>query len=208
MDGKKQSLSWMLVMLVAGFIVGMGALSINGRAQPAPLLIQPPPPSPLPAATATPRPLRAYISGAVRNPDVYTLPPESIVRDLVQMAGGFSGEAAPEAVNLALPLADGMHVHIPSRDEASSAPPLITLPLAPAGASSTGASGSAGSLININTATLEELDTLPGIGPSTAQKIIDHRNSYGPFPTIEAILDVPGIGPVKFEQIKALITVG
>jgi competence protein ComEA len=208
MDGKKQSLSWMLVMLVAGFIVGIGALGLNNRAQPARLLIQPPPPSSLPAATATPHPLRAYISGAVHSPDVYSLPPDSIVRDLVQMAGGFNGEAAAEAVNLALPLADGMHVHIPTRDEASTSPPLITMPLAPASNSSTDGSSSAGGLININTATLEELDTLPGIGPSTAQKIIDHRNSYGPFLTIEAVLDVPGIGPVKFEQIRTLITVG
>lgn len=204
MDGKRQNVAWMLVMLVAGFIVGVAALGLNGRAQPTPLLIQPPPPTPVPAATATPGPLRVYISGAVRSPDVYSLPAESIVHDLVEHAGGFTGEAAQEAVNLALPLADGMHVHIPTRQEASAAPPLITLPLAPASGANAGAPSG---LININTATLEELDTLPGIGPSTAQKIIDHRNSYGPFPTIEAILDVSGIGPVRFDQIKSLITV-
>jgi competence protein ComEA len=125
------------------------------------------------------------------------------VRDLVRMAGEFTADAAVEAVNLALPLADGMHVHIPARDEVNTAPPVISAPVGPSNSVD-----ATGTLININTATLEELDTLPGIGPSTAQKIIDHRTTYGPFLTIEAILDVPGIGPVKFEQIKALITIG
>jgi competence protein ComEA len=85
----------------------------------------------------------------------------------------------------------------------NTAPPVISVPAGPSNPV-----GATGTLININTATLEELDTLPGIGPSTAQKIIDHRTTHGPFLTIEAVLDVPGIGPVKFEQIKALITIG
>ncbi|MDT8306590.1 MAG: helix-hairpin-helix domain-containing protein [Anaerolineae bacterium] len=207
MDGKRQTAVWMLVMLVSGAVLALLSVNLNGRAQPASIIIEPPAPTALPAPTATPRPLRVYISGAVLHPDVYNLPADSIVRDVVQMAGNFTAEAATEAVNLALPLADGMHVHIPAQDEVG-APPLITMPSAPVNSLDTAGAATRGVLININTATLEELDTLPGIGPSTAQKIIDHRSNHGPFPTIEAILDVSGIGPAKFEQIKALITVG
>lgn len=207
MDGKKGTLTWMLVMLVSGAVLTLAAVNLGGRAQPAPIIIAPPAPTSSPAPTATPQPLRVYISGAVHHPDVYSLPPDSIVRDLVQMAGDFSGDAAADAVNLALPLADGMHVHIPAQDEVG-APPVISAPLLPVNSLDAAGAATGGVLININTATLEELDTLPGIGPSTAQKIIDHRTSNGPFPTIEAILDVSGIGPAKYEQIKALITVG
>jgi competence protein ComEA len=203
MDGKKQNLLWALVLIVLGGVGGMVALGATQLGRPAPIVIEPPPATAAPEATATAQPLRVYISGAVQRPDVYTLPADSIVRDLVRMAGEFTADAAVEAVNLALPLADGMHVHIPVRDEVNTAPPVISVPAGPSNPV-----GATGTLININTATLEELDTLPGIGPSTAQKIIDHRTTHGPFLTIEAVLDVPGIGPVKFEQIKALITIG
>lgn len=208
MDGKKQTVTWMLVMLVSGAVLTLAAINIAGRTEPAPIVIEPPAPTSTPAPTTTPRPLRVYVSGAVRHPDVYTLPPDSIVRDLVQMAGDFTSDAATDAVNLALPLSDGMHVHIPAQQDVAGALPVVSAPLPPANSLDAAAPTGSGTLININTATLEELDTLPGIGPSTAQKIIDHRATHGPFLTIEAILDVSGIGPAKYEQIKALITVG
>lgn len=208
MDGKKQTIIWMIATLFGGAVLTLAAINFTGRVQPAPIVIEPLAPTPSPGPTSTPRPLRVYISGAVQHPDVYELPADSIVRDLVNSAGDFADDAAVDAVNLALPLADGMHVHIPTYHEAPMAPPVVSAPLPPVNSLDAGGAAAAGGLININTATLEELDTLPGIGPSTAQKIIDHRNEHGPFPTIEAILDVAGIGPAKFDAIKALISAG
>jgi competence protein ComEA len=148
-----------------------------------------------PEATGPP-PLRVYITGEVRTPDVYSLPPGSIVQDLVIAAGGTRPGADLEAVNMALPLSDGMHVHIPAEGESSAIPPV------------TSGGGAAGGLVNINTATAEELKLLPGIGDVTAAAIIGYRQANGPFDSIEAIMDVPGIGEGKFEQIRLLITTG
>ncbi len=151
-------------------------------------------PTPAAAATPTPRPLRVYVSGAVAQPDVYTLPPESIVKDAIQAAGGATADADLESINLALPLSDAMQVHVPRQGEASPPPP-------PSGSRSSGLDR-----INLNTASAAELETLPGIGPTLAQRILDYRQAHGPFETIEQVMDVPGIGPATFEQIKDLIS--
>jgi competence protein ComEA len=206
MDGKKQNVAWLLAMLVVGSAIGMVFLSLDGRARPAPIVIEPPPPTPTPAPTATSQPLRVYVTGAVLQPDVYSLPAGSIVRDLVLAAGDFTTTAAVDAVNLAQPLADGMHVHIPSQEEAPGEPPVISGPLPPAN-SLTGGTVLPGALVNINTASVPELETLPGIGPTLAQAIVDHRAQHGPFAAVEDILDVSGIGPTRFAQIKDRITV-
>ena len=204
--------------LLIGVAVGFVISGLMGRDQPAPLIIEPAPPTaePTPAptatATATPGPVRVYISGAILDSDVYELPPGSIVGDLVEAAGSFGESAARDAVNLALPLVDGMHVHIPSLEEVDvedaqpviSAPPTAEAEMTDAGA---GGGGATGALVNLNTATLEELDTLPGVGPAIAQKIIDYREAYGPFNRIEEVMNVSGIGEAKFEQMRALITV-
>ncbi len=154
-------------------------------------------PPPTPTATPTPAPIRVYVSGAVRAPDVYELRPDAIVRDAVQAAGGATAEADLEAVNLALPLADGMHVHVPRQGEASGIPPITR-------ASDASASGAkAAARVNINTATAEELDTLPGIGPTMAQRIIEGR----PYEKPEDILRVPGIGDAIFAKLRDRITV-
>lgn len=154
-----------------------------------------PPPSPTP--TSTPSPIRVYVSGAVQNPDVYELPPNAIVRDAIRAAGGFTSAADSSAVNLALPLADGMHVHVPRAGETVQAP-TISGP-----AIQSAKSGVASPRVNINTATLEELDALPGIGPEKAQRIIEGR----PYEKPEDLLRVPGIGEMTFAKLKDLITV-
>ncbi len=154
-----------------------------------------PPPTPTP--TPTPSPIRVYVSGAVRAPDVYELPPDAIVRDAVQAAGGAAPEADLDAVNLALPLSDGTHIHIPRVGEVARVPP-ITGPT-----DQTTENGSNSALVNINTATLEELDTLPGIGPTMAQRIIEGR----PYEKPEDIMRVPGIGEATFAKLKDRITV-
>lgn len=208
MDGKKRSVVWLLSGVIAAIALGVAGLKLaDDRARPAPILIEPPPPSATPEPTATMQPLRVYITGAVLRPDVYSLPPGSIVRDLVKLAGDFTAAAATDAVNLAQPLADGMHVHIPAQAEVLSAPPVISGPTPPANSLTGGSTVLPGAVVNINTASIAELETLPGIGPSLAQRIVDHRAQYGPFATVEAILDVSGIGPAKFAQIKDLITV-
>lgn len=207
MDGNKRNVVWLLSAVVVTTALGMALLRlVEGRARPAPIIIEPPPASPTPGPTATVQPLRVYITGAVLRPDVYSLPPGSIVRDLVSLAGDFTDAAAVEAVNLALPLADGMHVHVPAQEEVLAEPPVISGPAPPAN-SLTGDAALPGALVNINTASIAELETLPGIGPALAQKIVDHRAEHGPFATIEAILDVSGIGPAKFEAIRDWITV-
>ncbi|MBK7216822.1 MAG: helix-hairpin-helix domain-containing protein [Candidatus Promineofilum sp.] len=161
------------------------------------------------APTASPGPLRVYVSGAVVNPAVYTLPPGSIVDDAVRAAGGLSADADPVAINLAGPLADGMQIYVPARVEGAPTPPPVSAPVATAdpGASRMGGVTIAG-LIDINLATQADLEMLPGIGPTTAANIIAHREANGPFATIEAIMDVPGIGEGKFAAMKDLITVG
>jgi competence protein ComEA len=182
--------------------------------QPVPIEIVPPqstatpPAAPTPAPTATTGPLRVYVSGAVVAPAVYALPPGSLIDDAVRAAGGFAADADQAAVNLAQPAADGMQIHVPAIGEVAVTPPAVSLPAAGATpASRLGGITTAG-LININTADQAELEMLPGIGPSTAADILAYRAANGPFATIEAIMDVPGIGEGKFEAMRALITIG
>jgi competence protein ComEA len=146
-----------------------------------------------------PGPIKVFISGEVVNPAVYDLPAESIIEDIVQLAGGFSETADRDVVNLALRLSDGLHVHVPAFDEEPSTP------LVSGGSSVSGLSNEG--IVNINLATLPELETLPGIGPSLAQAIVDYREMNGAFVQIDDITDVPGIGPAKYEGLKDLIAV-
>jgi len=133
---------------------------------------------------------------------VYTLPPTSILADAIAAAGGPSADADLDRVNKAVPLQDGMQVYVPHVAEA--AVPLTVEPV-PAKAVSIPLSGTSerDALVDINTATLAELDTLPGVGPSTAQRIIDGR----PYGTIEDLMRVKGIGQATFDKLKAGITV-
>lgn len=197
---------WLAVGFFLGIAVGVGALTMLKRVQPAAIVIQPPPPTVTPAPTGTPGPIRIYVNGQVVAPAVYTLPPDSIVQAAVAAAGGFTGQANTAVVNLAQPLSDGMQIYVPAVGEAVAAPVTVMEPAA-SGVGTGGMNTTTGKLVNINTATLDQLDTLPGIGPSTAANIIQHRENNGPFASIDAIMDVTGIGPAKFGQIKELITV-
>ncbi len=146
------------------------------------------------APTPTPSPLRINVDGAVGTPGDYVLPPGSLVDDAVRAAGGPTDEADLEQINLAQELYDGQRVHVPRPGE--------TLPTStPHGLSSDGR-------IDLNLADAALLQTLPKIGPKTAQSIIEYREVQGPFETIEQILEVKGIGPATFEGIKDLIVVG
>jgi len=165
-------------------------------ATPSPTATPPPTATPLP--TLTPRPLRVYVSGAVTHPDVYELPAGSIVKDAIEAAGGATSEADLALINLALSVADGQHIYVPQQGEEI---PPISQPTQPSDTTSGKAEGKG--KININTASQSEIETLPGIGPSKAQGIIENR----PYDSIEDIQKVPGIGEATFQKLKDLITV-
>lgn len=149
-----------------------------------------------------------YVTGAVRNPGVYEIAPQSRVYEALNAAGGFSSDADQEAVNLAAMLADGVNIKFPRKGEAvqpqTSAPAAQT----PQSVSSAPRAPAASGKININTASLGELDTLAGIGPKTGQAIIAYREANGPFRRAEDLMNVKGIGPKKFDAIKDDITIG
>ena len=150
----------------------------------------------------TEQPIIVQIAGAVPRPGVYALAEGSRVQDAISAAGGFLAEADKTGINLARALEDGEQLEIPYLEGSS---PILGTPLP---VSTEPVTASSSELININTASIAELDTLPGIGPTTAQKIIDYREQNGPFLTPEDIINVSGIGPGTYERIKDLITVG
>lgn len=186
--------------LVCG-LLGAGLVLLVAR-QPRgqPVTLVPPP---------TPPPVVIQLDGAVAQPGIYTLPAGSRVRDALQAAGGFVLAADPGDLNQAAILKDGERITVSEKSPATATPfPHNTLrqPGLPS-ATRTPASNRQAKKINLNTASLEELESLPGIGPFYAQKIIDYRQAHGPFKNIEQVLEVDGIGPKTFEQIKELITI-
>jgi len=184
------------IMIALTAAVGIVIFAVLRPAPAAPVIIVTlRPTSPATPVPTTPTTIRVYVSGAVKQPDVYSLPSDSIVRDAMIAAGGPADDADLDRINLAAPLSDGMQVHFPRKGEPAAVP---------------GGSNPApiGAPININTATLEQLDTLSGIGPAIAQRIIDYRAANGPFTSIEQIKDVKGIGDALFDKIKDNITVG
>jgi competence protein ComEA len=205
---KSGTIAGLVLGLVAGVVLAILVMQIGNRLAPAPIIIEtaaPLPtaaPPPTPAPTATLAPLRVYLTGEVAQPGVFELPPGSIVEDAVLAAGGFTERAEVEALNLAQRLADGMHIHVPVRGEAATIPPISGGDEPPDGATGQPL------LVNINTATAEELAALPGIGPAIAEAIIAYRQDNGFFTTTEQVMDVPGIGESKYEQIRGLITTG
>ncbi|MCG0275551.1 MAG: helix-hairpin-helix domain-containing protein [Thermosediminibacteraceae bacterium] len=138
--------------------------------------------------TTKPSKIVVHVAGAVKNPGVYELDEGCRVIDAIEAAGGQLPEADIAGINLAKKLHDEEKLYVPKLGES------------PANSSPDGR-------ININSAGLEELDKLPGIGPSLAQRIIDYRNQHGPFKSIEELKNVSGIGEKRFEEIKNLVKV-
>jgi len=184
---------YILILLVNAIVLGAVVVFLN---RPEPKAIVVTPATPLPEPTPLPARIVVYVSGAVQSPGVYELSDGARVDDAVQAAGGPAADADLARVNLAKRLRDEEQVYVPRVGETSP-------PVPPAG--TTG--GSAGGKININAATVAELETLPGVGPALAQRIVEYREEHGPFARIEDIKKVSGIGDKMFERIKDLITV-
>lgn len=150
-------------------------------------------------ASASPSPalmLLVDVAGWVRSPGVYEFPEGARVIDAIDAAGGARPGAMLQALNLAAPLVDGTQVLVPREGEQGVVPPAAG-----------GGGAVAGGLINVNTATATELETLPGVGEVLAQRIIDHRTENGPFTSVDQLVDVSGIGDAILGSIRELVTV-
>lgn len=166
-------------------VIALGALFLIGLLEDDTPPLEPPPP-PV-------KKISAYVSGQVKKISVVTLEDNGDLRlvDAVNAAGGMTELADADAVNLAEPLTDGQHIHIPTKEI------FLSQGIAAATASDT---------VNINTADANKLSTLKGIGPALSQRIIDYRNEHGAFKSIDEIKNVSGIGEKKFAAFKDKIT--
>ncbi len=167
-------------------------------------------------ATGTPEPARAitpvaalparnrvpsivvHVVGAVRRPGLYRLRQGGRIADAVGRAGGPSKGADIELINLAAPLADGEQVVVPRRQQSGAAG-------AGSGSTGSGAAAATSGPIHLSTATIDQLDTLPGVGPVTAQKIVDYRTAHGAFSSVDELDAVPGIGPTRLDELRDLV---
>lgn len=176
----------LVVLVLAGrFVLGAGAASSGGDGA-AEVVAQP-----LRAEAAPP--VVVHVVGAVRVPGLYRLARGKRVADAVERAGGATGKADLALINLAAPVADGQQVVVPAR--------------APPDAAADGEAGgeAAAGPVHLNTATLDQLDELPGVGPVTAQKILDYREKHGAFSSVRELDAIPGIGPARLAQLSELV---
>lgn len=184
----------MVVVLAAVLVVRhLGAHAASAQ----PLRVAPIKPSTESASRAHPVVVPAAVvdvEGAVRHPGLVHLPKGSRVADAVARAGGMTAKAQRSGVNLAAPVADGQQVLVPG----AGATGVVT-----AGG---GLGGPAAGPISLNAATAEQLDTLPGIGPVTAQKIVAFRQQHGPFQSVDGLDAIPGIGPARISELQGLVT--
>jgi competence protein ComEA len=182
---RRRALAFALLGAVA-LLFGVRHLAGAGgpAAAPAPLALQ--------AAVTAQKSLVVHVVGAVRRPGLYQVVDGSRVADAVRRAGGATRHADLSLINLAAPLADGLQVVVPRRQAATAM-------------AGTGSESSPAGPVHLNTATLEQLDALPGVGPVTAQKILDYRQENGAFTSVDDLDAVPGIGPARLENLRELV---
>ena len=206
----------------AGAVLALGVLVIVGLAflrssSPAPRLTLPraePGSAPVeggaapasPAAPAIPPvTVTVHVVGQVASPGVYAVPAGGRVADAVVAAGGAAAEADLEQVNLAARVSDGERLYVPKKGEA---PPPVPAGASPAPVAAAGGKAApAGGPVDLNTATAEQLEALPGVGPATSKAILTYRSSHGRFRSVTELLEVPGIGPAKLEALRPLVRV-
>ncbi|HHW50355.1 MAG TPA: hypothetical protein GX406_02625 [Pseudoclavibacter sp.] len=176
------------VLLAGASVVGMSACTTAGArdsaSSPASVVVSA-------AATGT---VFVHVVGEVEHPGVYTLPAGSRVVDAISAAGGAGSEAELSGVNLARVVSDGEQIVVPSEAD-----------VAASGATPEDSATSA--RVNLNTATAEELDTLPRVGPAMAQKIIAYRTEHGGFQSVEELLNISGVGEKTFAELEPWVTV-
>jgi len=188
---------YVLIGVMAGFALAGALLYVSRAPAGEPIVLQPAP---------TKAPIAVHVIGAVPRPGLYEFAEGARIQDAIDAAGGLLASADIASTNLAALLEDGQQLDIPylaGQAPQPADPNALSLP----GATEEPVNPTNPDLININTATLEELDSLPGIGPTIAQRIVDYRSQNGLFLSIEDIMNVSGIGPSTFDQIKELITV-
>jgi competence protein ComEA len=184
---RARALAYVAVLLVALLLAGRLAFR---KEQPASARVAP---AAMRAEPAPVRKLLVHVVGAVRTPGLYRLDDGSRVDDAIRAAGGAKPKAALDTINLAAPVADGQQVIVPVRGRGTASPGVASPGTTAAGP------------VHLNTATLEELDTLPGVGPVTAQKILDYRNEHGAFSSVDELDAVPGIGPARLAELRKLV---
>ena len=182
------------VTLLSGASTPAGGAEAPGGVGPAPSGASREASSTTSAVLAT---VTVHVVGEVRRPGVYELPGGARAVDAVVAAGGLLGDAEQSAVNLARVVADGEQIAVPRQGEAASGM-----------GSAVGGVAAAGGKVDLNSASEAQLDTLPGVGPATAQKIVADRTANGPFRRVDDLMRVPGIGPAKFESLKDLVSAG
>lgn len=176
-----------LAVLAAVGLVGGYGVAMRSRPRPIALDLG----SPAPEAEAkNVRRVYVHVGGAVASPGLYVLRDGARVDDAVRAAGGVTADADLDSLNLAAKLRDGDKVLVPRRGESQD-----------------GGGSGAEQKVNVNTATVAQLDTLPGIGPALAQRIVAYREQHGGFRTVNDLEKVPGIGPAKLEAIRDLVVV-
>jgi competence protein ComEA len=177
------------VLLFLVLALGGRLLLRSGQSASVPALVTP---TELPAPAAQAK-LFVHVVGAVRHPGLYRLAQGSRVADALARAGGATRTAQLELVNLAAPIADGVQIVVPRRGTGAASGGL-----GPGGTASAGP-------VHLNTATLEQLDALPGVGPVTAQKILAYRQEHGAFGGVEELDAIPGIGPARLDELRDLV---
>ena len=183
------------ILVAAGCLALLLFAGSKLLARPQPTVgLAPPAAAPTETSAGAPTVLVVDVVGAVRRPGLYRLAQGARIADAVSRAGGATPKADLALINLAAPLADGEQVVVPRRGTGPAA----------AGAASPGGDPSGGP-VHLSTATLEQLDSLPGIGPVTAQKILDYRQQHGAFTSVDELDAVPGIGPARLDQLKDLV---
>jgi competence protein ComEA len=184
------------LLIVFGLLIGALVWLTASPPRGEPVALRPPP---------TPAPIQVHVAGAVAQPGVYPLAREARLQDAVDAAGGALENSDISQLNLAEKLSDGDRVEVPTR---APTPSAATAPAGQDEPQSEAQQADVGGLININLASQNMLETLPGIGPATAMKIIAYRQEHGPFEIISDIVNVSGIGPSTYDKIKDSITVG
>ena len=191
----KLVLNIVLGAAIVACVVGAGVLVLRDTRSPDGIEITLPPPTPMLSEPSSVAHIMVYVSGEVVRPGVYRLDSEHRIADALNAAGGPTADADLDRVNLALRLNDEDQVHVPAIGSSNSAPVGSTNP------SHSTASGK----LDLNTATVSELETLPGIGSVRAAAIVDHRTTHGPFQRVDDLVEVSGIGDGILGSIRHLI---